>query len=186
MRQPRIFDWQNPECPRRVALVNDLTPHHDRVRSTWLYNVTILLEKILKLSFSQFVAHTSESTAMKFRHFACLGALSLAEFIEGRPRESHQSSNLPQVDLGYAKYEGTALGTGVNQFLGMRYAAPPVGNRRFRAPEDPLHEYGVQTAQAVSCTHIQQITGNSHLPEISDISTPVQVWSDLFGDIGAD
>ena len=155
----------------------------NRVRSTWLYNVTKLLGKNLKLSFSLYVAHTSESTVMKFRHLACLGALSLGEFIQGRPLASRQPSNLPQVDLGYAKYEGTALGTGVNQFLGMRYAAPPVGNRRFRAPENPLHEYGVQPAQAVSCTRNEQITGNSHLPEISDISTLVQVWSDLFGDI---
>lgn len=183
MRQPRIFDWQNSECPLRVDLVNDLTPHHDKVRSTWLYNVTKFLEKNLKLSFSHFFAHTSKSTVMKFRNLACRGALSLAELIEGRPLESRQSNNLPQVDLGYAKYEGTALGTGVNQFLGMRYAAPPVGNRRFRAPEDPLHEYGVQPAQAVSCTRIQHITGKSHLPEISDISTLVQVRSDLFGDI---
>ncbi|KAH8831367.1 Alpha/Beta hydrolase protein [Flagelloscypha sp. PMI_526] len=44
------------------------------------------------------------------------------------------------VDLGYAKYVGTPLEAGVTQFLGMRYAAPPLADRRWRAPVDPLNE----------------------------------------------
>jgi len=64
---------------------------------------------------------------MKFQHVFCLGALDLAGFIEGRPLESIQSDKVPRLDLGYAKYEGTTLGNEVNQFLGIRYAAPPVG-----------------------------------------------------------
>jgi carboxylesterase type B len=36
----------------------------------------------------------------------------------------------------------------VAQFLGMRYAAPPVGALRFRAPLDPLVQPGVQPALA--------------------------------------
>jgi hypothetical protein len=51
--------------------------------------------------------------------------------------------------LGYAQYEGTALDIGVNQFLGIRYAAPPLGNLRFRAPEDPVITHGVQDAKEV-------------------------------------
>jgi hypothetical protein len=30
------------------------------------------------------------------------------------------------VDLGYAQYQGTHLNVGVNQFLSMRYTAPPL------------------------------------------------------------
>lgn len=30
------------------------------------------------------------------------------------------------VDLGYSKYQGTRLGVGVNQYLSVRYAAPPL------------------------------------------------------------
>lgn len=30
------------------------------------------------------------------------------------------------IDLGYARYQGTYLSAGVNQYLGMRYAAPPL------------------------------------------------------------
>lgn len=55
----------------------------------------------------------------------------------------------PQVNLGYATYEGTTLGNGVNQFLGMRYAAPPLGQNRFKRPLDPLDETGVVLAKEV-------------------------------------
>ena len=52
--------------------------------------------------------------------------------------EANQTS--PLVDLGYAAYEGSTHGNGVHQFLGMRYAAPPVGENRFRRARDPLNE----------------------------------------------
>ena len=42
------------------------------------------------------------------------------------------------VDLGYAKYRGHINGADVKEFLGMRYAAPPLGSLRFRAPADPI------------------------------------------------
>lgn len=48
----------------------------------------------------------------------------------------------PTVDVGYTSYSGTALGNGVTQWLGMRYAAPPVGDLRFRAPMDPESQDG--------------------------------------------
>jgi hypothetical protein len=41
------------------------------------------------------------------------------------------------VDLGYAKYAGRVVGDGTTQWLGMRYASPPLGPLRFRAPMDP-------------------------------------------------
>ncbi|KAI0152868.1 alpha/beta-hydrolase [Xylariaceae sp. FL1272] len=52
----------------------------------------------------------------------------------------------PIVDLGYAKYQGLRLDAGVDQFLGMRYAQAPVGNLRWRAPQDPLVVGEVQSA----------------------------------------
>lgn len=54
----------------------------------------------------------------------------------------------PVVDLGYAKYEGTSQANGQNQFLGIRFAAPPLGNLRFRAPQVPLPTPGIQQAKA--------------------------------------
>ena len=53
------------------------------------------------------------------------------------------------VDLGYAKYRGQALASGVKQFVGMRFAAPPLGNLRFRAPQKPKKEEGIQDASEV-------------------------------------
>ncbi|WEW58497.1 hypothetical protein PRK78_003965 [Emydomyces testavorans] len=50
------------------------------------------------------------------------------------------------LDLGYAKYQGVPDPHGVTSWLGMRYAAPPVGKLRFAAPQDPVKENNVQVA----------------------------------------
>lgn len=54
------------------------------------------------------------------------------------------------VDLGYSKHRGRANSDGVVEWLGMRYAAPPVGPLRFSAPQDPESTEGVQSAAQVS------------------------------------
>ncbi|KAF1991036.1 carboxylesterase family protein [Aulographum hederae CBS 113979] len=71
------------------------------------------------------------------------------------------------VDLGYATYRGTPLEAGVTQFLGVRYAAPPVGERRWRAPQDPGVETGVQDAGAYKpiCIGQSQPTNSTSLSE---------------------
>ena len=48
----------------------------------------------------------------------------------------------PVVSLDYATFEGNSAG-GVESFLGMAYAQPPVGDLRFRRPQPPLHLPGV-------------------------------------------
>lgn len=50
--------------------------------------------------------------------------------------------------LGYSSYNGAALPNGVTQWLGIRYAAPPLGDLRFAAPEDPPAVEGVVEADA--------------------------------------
>jgi len=53
------------------------------------------------------------------------------------------------VDLGYSKYQGAYAANGVSQWFGIRYAAPPVGDLRFRAAADPLVNDTVQIADTV-------------------------------------
>ncbi|KUJ10568.1 triacylglycerol lipase-like protein [Mollisia scopiformis] len=56
-----------------------------------------------------------------------------------RARAHAHSSNISlDVDLGYSTYQGANGASGVSQWLGIRYAAAPIGNLRFRAPQDPV------------------------------------------------
>lgn len=73
----------------------------------------------------------------------------------------------PRVKLGYATYEGTSLNNGVDQFLGMRYAAPPLGENRFRRAKEPKRETHVIQAKEVRsnphplCSDMLTTPGNS-------------------------
>lgn len=55
----------------------------------------------------------------------------------------------PSVNLTYAQYIGQELENGVNAFLGMRYAAAPLGDLRWRAPVEPPATDIVQLARKV-------------------------------------
>ena len=50
------------------------------------------------------------------------------------------------VDLNYTSYRGTSLANGVTHWLGLRYAAPPLGDLRFRAPQAPLQKKSIVDA----------------------------------------
>ncbi|KAL1638810.1 hypothetical protein SLS58_008515 [Diplodia intermedia] len=52
----------------------------------------------------------------------------------------------PAVSLDYAAYHGTQYANGITEWLGLRYAAPPLGDLRFAAPQDPLAAVGVTIA----------------------------------------
>lgn len=56
------------------------------------------------------------------------------------------------VSLNYSTYIGTPQtgAPGVTQWLGIRYAAPPLGNLRFARPQDPPVVSTPQPANAVS------------------------------------
>jgi hypothetical protein len=66
----------------------------------------------------------------------------------GKPSGKHLGID-PVVDVGYTKYQGVKHHTGVIKWLGIRYAAPPLGHLRFAEPQDPLKEPPVQRAGKV-------------------------------------
>jgi hypothetical protein len=68
----------------------------------------------------------------------------------GLSRGSDEDTVGPVIDLGYASYRGSYLENGISQFLGMRYAEPPVGDLRWRAPVEPGMEEDIQQAKKVS------------------------------------
>lgn len=63
-------------------------------------------------------------------------------------------SREPIIGLDYATYKGLPLDNDVDQFLGMRFAKAPVGDLRFRAPQDPEHSDEVQNAAEVKITFL--------------------------------
>ena len=67
----------------------------------------------------------------------------------GRKHHGDVNPDGPIIDLNYTRYQGSDLHNGVNQWLGIRYAAPPVGDLRFAAPQDPLKNTTVQKANKV-------------------------------------
>lgn len=55
----------------------------------------------------------------------------------------------PLVDVEYSRYQGKALDNGITQWLGIRYAAPPIGDLRWCPPQDPPKNETIQDASNV-------------------------------------
>lgn len=80
------------------------------------------------------------------------------------------------VSSPYSQYRGTQLGNGVTQWLGLGFAAPPLENLRFRAPQLPKPTKGVKVADKVRNIPAS-VTGESRLTASSQhglicLSTP--------------
>lgn len=56
----------------------------------------------------------------------------------------------PVVDVSYSRYKGKDNGNGVTSWLGMRYAAPPIGDLSFMPPQDPTRSRQVKDTRKVS------------------------------------
>ncbi|KXS94323.1 hypothetical protein AC579_3733 [Pseudocercospora musae] len=85
------------------------------------------------------------------------------------PEHHNPQTASPIANLSYATYYGTALPNGVSQWLGIRYAAPPTGARRFRRAEPPLPTAQIQNAASHGpvCLPVQG-AGDGTLPGTYD------------------
>ena len=56
------------------------------------------------------------------------------------------NSSLPIIDLGYVRQQATEYNQTYDfyHFRNIRYAAPPLGDLRFRKPKPPLPQAGIQ------------------------------------------
>jgi hypothetical protein len=59
---------------------------------------------------------------------------------------SPDNPDLPVIDLGYVKQQATSYNEtyGFHIFRNVRYAAPPLGDLRFRKPQPPLSQDAIQ------------------------------------------
>ncbi|KAJ5921451.1 hypothetical protein N7466_009777 [Penicillium verhagenii] len=76
------------------------------------------------------------------------------------------NSHSPVVDLGYATYRGYYNSTyDLNVFKGIRYAAPPIGNLRWQAPQAPLVNRTFTTSATEQPPRCPQ-SGGAKIPKI--------------------
>lgn len=90
------------------------------------------------------------------------------------------------VSLGYGQISGIELDSGVQAFLGIPFAAPPVGDLRWKAPQPPIPWQGVRAADehapacmqrrarymSEDCLYVNVWTD----AEAADAKLPVMVW----------
>lgn len=96
----------------------------------------------------------------------------------GLHANAHASKVDLTVNLEYSSYIGSNAPQGVSQWLGIRYAAAPVGDLRFRAPQDPVADNKVYTADTVgfpfaSASHVLTFDSTA----LSAIQVPQRVWT---------
>lgn len=84
----------------------------------------------------------------------------------------------PVVSTVDGKVEGTDLGNGLSQFLGIPYAQPPVGNLRWKAPLAAMPWPGTRNATefSASCYQSPSFFGVL-LPNVSEDCLYLNVWS---------
>ncbi|KAJ3841175.1 Alpha/Beta hydrolase protein [Lentinula raphanica] len=118
-----------------------------------------------------------------------LGSLSLLIFmLLGSPMMvTRTNAQGPIVDIGSAQFQGVFdPTTNVTNFLALRYAAPPIGDLRFRAPQSPAPTSGVQLADTEPPECVQGLVTDSedclflnvHIPgnQVSTKALPTVVW----------
>lgn len=92
-----------------------------------------------------FIMHTVRLAGIILPALAALASASptynprpFDSLLTRRQAPDNTSSVAPEVDLGYERYQGVVnASTGLNTFLGIRFAAPPTGSMRWQPPAAP-------------------------------------------------
>ncbi|KDR73257.1 hypothetical protein GALMADRAFT_727490 [Galerina marginata CBS 339.88] len=100
---------------------------------------------------------------MKFGRSSPMGFLSVVSILYTGAYASLSADAGPIVTLNYGSFRGNATGNLV-EFLGMPFAAPPVGNLRFAPPRPPIAFHGVREATAFGPACFQQFLNLSGTP----------------------
>jgi para-nitrobenzyl esterase len=100
------------------------------------------------MSTPRLAAHTAAIA------FALLSAAIFAQAQKVDPAGSPAPANGPVVKVRQGEAQGTAA-DGVAIFKGLPFAAPPVGDLRWRAPQLPAKWSGIRAANAFSSTCMQ-------------------------------
>ncbi|KAJ3852552.1 Alpha/Beta hydrolase protein [Lentinula lateritia] len=82
------------------------------------------------------------------------------------------SNGVPVIDLGYARYQGVFdSANNITNYLGIRYAAPPTGDLRWRAPQTPADNSSVvQLANTQPLPCFQAPTGEASTNPLGALS----------------
>ncbi|TFK62937.1 alpha/beta-hydrolase [Pluteus cervinus] len=88
----------------------------------------------------------------------------------------------PIVKLSYGSFQGAVAGN-VTTFLGVPFAAPPVGNLRFAPPQPPIPFKGIQDASNFGAACFQQ---DEDFPLIFGMNESALIASDLTNGISED
>ena len=99
---------------------------------------------------------TREVTAM--RTFAVKGLFAIAVVFLAFPAAVFAvdaAVQLTQVELTYGQVSGVELDGDVTVFRGIPFAAPPVGDLRWKAPQPPIPWQGVRAADTFGATCMQ-------------------------------
>uniref|UniRef100_A0A8H7XXZ4 Carboxylic ester hydrolase n=1 Tax=Psilocybe cubensis TaxID=181762 RepID=A0A8H7XXZ4_PSICU len=93
---------------------------------------------------------------------AYLGRVTATTFIDG-------SSSI--VKLNYGSFQGSVAGE-LEMFLGMPFAAPPIGNLRFAPPEPPIPFNGVRQATTFGSACFQQVQPSINISASPAVTPP--------------
>ena len=117
-----------------------------------------------------------------FRPYTAIRQLALILMLAGSfvcVGTSQTRANAPEVHVRSGALRGAELSGDVKSFLGIPYAAPPLGNLRWRPPQEPAAWTGVREARHYSSACAQR--NNNHSSEdclYLNVWTPAKAFSE--------